>query len=1280
MKRITFSILFGYLPLLAVTAGAQSFQAGDVVWPESADFAKNVSKWQKDHKISEDDNFFISRVRPRLRFRNAATQVNPQLKEGINDKRLCAWLPINVIKSDAKRNSLPTGEFDSECFTMWSYVDHWGNWSAPLGAIPGNFTDVAHKNGVTVSSLASIPFGVINSQWSKTLDEISELKAEEVAPMLVYYGADGIGYNSEFSGYKAAKLAKIRELHQGLVQNINALYAKVTPGYDMAENMWYDGTSADGEILFDRGLASHNAANWGAKGEERTSLFFNYNWNNTDLLQRTVANAQTLAGGRSPLYLYCGINLQGGEPRMTKPTWSVMKDFPVSIGLWGAHSENMFWQSRTDKGQSPAMRQQTYQSRLEQWFSGGRHNPADLPGISVATRCETDDATFHGMATFMSARSALRWDLGEAPFISCFNVGNGRFFNWRGERANDNEWYNIGIQDYMPTWRWWITADLLGRDASQAVTGVTPAFTWDDAWLGGSCLRITGSASQAFIHLFKTSFELDGTETLSVRYKTSAVPEGVALVGTLVGSEGKVAFRLPLSDADEPDSNGWHKAEVSLAGVPADSELALLALEFKNADGIDLKIGEISLSRNAVASPVMPEITSAKALRNTYSGIDGKIIFNVPNTKPAAEVCYNDDVNIAMFKIYSQEEGGQPSLRGATTSWAALSYATPFTGNEDGVGKIRFGVSAVGLDLEEETPIAWSEWIESGERIFSDDITSDKFTITPGESFTLRAVDPKRKFDWIITESGRVDSEIASSDGYLNEWTVEGIDRMGSYDLYVSTPESGEPTVYRGYVSVTDPARGRVPEIESLAANGEQAEIHIVGNDDVSLSYTGREADGTRSRGLKIDENSFGVRLGDVLETGDQSFSIAGWMKVENYPGAINWIDVARRDGEWPRNNWGWLWCSLNPDGTIQNYDQDYSPADKGATTRCVRYAFGEPGERIFNKNQWNHFAMVFDRDRNGTRTLLYINGQLLESTWGYYYSSDYAERETLKASGTTHDIIPAFKDIDLENYVIIGGTRRPGRGHGGLGFTGVLDDIEIWNRAMTEEEVKTSYAGHDAGNLPEGIAAFFDFESAPDQELMLEAKGSHPQAKGGYFQLRNSAGAEGQSTYDFLPPAFTSGSPFIAGKNYKIVTTPEWSVPSGMIKQSGGTDTHGSATVTFPTDGEHSASLTLTNDLGSDTKTYSCIHVTSAGIDEALDGSLHEVNVSGREVLLTTDEPGDFHIALHDLQGQLLLSRTLTIDAAGQHLLLTLPAKGIYLLNLNRGGARQTGYKLICH
>ena len=170
--------------VMALGANAQSWHEGDIKWVESTQLASNVSKWKTSHKLTEDDNFFISRVRPRLRFQNTGTQIRENLEWGVNDKRLTAWLPINN-NFEGNRNALPTGEFDSECFTMWSYVDHFGNWSCPLGGIPGNFSDVAHKNGVVVSSVAGIPFGGITSAWSSALQQMGNMNAEDAAKMLV---------------------------------------------------------------------------------------------------------------------------------------------------------------------------------------------------------------------------------------------------------------------------------------------------------------------------------------------------------------------------------------------------------------------------------------------------------------------------------------------------------------------------------------------------------------------------------------------------------------------------------------------------------------------------------------------------------------------------------------------------------------------------------------------------------------------------------------------------------------------------------------------------------------------------------------------------------------------------------------------------------------------------------------------------------------------------------------------------------------------------------------
>ncbi|MDE6632124.1 MAG: endo-beta-N-acetylglucosaminidase, partial [Muribaculaceae bacterium] len=287
---------------LPLAVGAQQIKTGYVdkgicgsAFPEA------LKAWEKGQKWSDDDNFYISRVKPRQRFRNQATQVNPELNEE-NDKKLIFWVPVN----NEEFNALPDGVFDSEVFPMWSYVTHYGNWSSPLVRVPGGFLDVAHKNGVPVSALASIPYGNISKEWKEALVSLAEAGPEKLSDYLLYYGVDGIGYNSEFSSASSI-VTNLADLHEKTLKLM-----KAEGKNPLAEFIWYDGTNKAGKITFDRGLAAHNRDLWGFGDNIRSSLFLNYNWNFSKILESTVTNSKEY--GLTPLDIFCGINMQGREP------------------------------------------------------------------------------------------------------------------------------------------------------------------------------------------------------------------------------------------------------------------------------------------------------------------------------------------------------------------------------------------------------------------------------------------------------------------------------------------------------------------------------------------------------------------------------------------------------------------------------------------------------------------------------------------------------------------------------------------------------------------------------------------------------------------------------------------------------------------------------------------------------------------------------------------------------------------------------------------------------
>jgi len=100
MEIITLPIvMFGCFSLLSANVAAQELQESYIKWSNFSSYKlpSAISTWKSKKQITEDDNFFISRVKPKKRFRNAATQVRQNLKEA-DDKRLIAWIPFNDPK------------------------------------------------------------------------------------------------------------------------------------------------------------------------------------------------------------------------------------------------------------------------------------------------------------------------------------------------------------------------------------------------------------------------------------------------------------------------------------------------------------------------------------------------------------------------------------------------------------------------------------------------------------------------------------------------------------------------------------------------------------------------------------------------------------------------------------------------------------------------------------------------------------------------------------------------------------------------------------------------------------------------------------------------------------------------------------------------------------------------------------------------------------------------------------------------------------------------------
>lgn len=1226
---------------------AQELKSNYIQWGfDSHQFPGKLQSWSKSNpKINDDDNFFISRVKPKARFRYEGTQVRTDLTE-TNDKKLLAWLPWNV----PSKNALPDGVFDSEVFSMWPYVTHWGDWNCGLGRIPAALLDAAHKNGVPVSSVAGIPWGGLKGDWRTTLNNLSTANVQNAADFMNYFGYDGLGYNSEFSDYfGSGRLVRaLKDFHV----NLNKAIKPYNPIY---ENLWYDGTNERGNIDFDKGLNDNNKNLFGAKGSEAANLFFNYNWNDDDLLQRSVNKAHDIE--RSPLDLYAGINMQGGEPRYGS-RWTLLKNYPISIGLWGAHSQNMFFESRGEKGSDPETQQRTYMLRTERWFSSGSRNPVNSLQINNSLNYNADNTDFAGMSAMMTARSSMSWDLTQEPLITYFNLGNGKFFNYGGVRQNDRPWANVGVQDYLPTWRWWFASKLLGRTAADVpATGLDAEFVWDDAYMGGSTVRVHGSTPKEYLHLFKTKYALKSGDVITFRYKVKGGKADASLVFATEDNVNAEKAYPVLTTADEADEDKWVEKTITVDGTLNGKTLALVALKLENAADLNLYLGEFSIVRGSFDAPAQPIDVKTTLLHAAKNGVDAKIIFNMPNTKGQGEPCYNTDVKTSLFKLWAKQEGKDPILMGVTTSWAGMFYSVPV--DLKGQGKVKFGVSAVSLDMKKESAIAWGEDHEIFNRYeYSDEIKADKSVIKPNEAFTIAYVDPRHEAgNWKIEQNG---ATVATSNN-ANEIKVEnGLSQTGFYDLVLTgaVNENGarvnKEVRYANYIQITSDAVGAVPHINKLTANNSETDIEVVPNSEVTMQYVGKKADGSGSRGIKTLEKPVGVKVSELDMTDNKhAWSLAFWVKFNNFSGNTQIVDMRYPGYGWPANNWGTLWSTYDPstgvlDVTLRKKNGESNPE------------YHQRWKVDFIPGAWTHFVLAMDGNGTDTKPMVYINGKEAKAH-NWQIGSDK------KGDGVCPERY-ASESWWPENVLGISLGR-----HGTAAMNAIVDDVKFFNKYISAAEAAQTMTS--TSGTENGLKAYWDFESDAAADHYFASKVGN--AKLAHGELKVGVG-EGVTTLVPDAPTYDAGSPFVSG-NYQVKTTAEWTAKKATIVSQNGTDMAGTAKLKYAKAGDYEVTLTLKNAHGSDTRTFKVIKVKAdpTGINgtEAADMKVYAID---RDVLFDVETPGNYLVQVFSTNGQMVASKAVSVNGA-ESVRLHLGAQGVYVVNVKKDGKTLRTVKFIC-
>ena len=1254
MKRLNFLLLFVVFSFVAMAKSypehAQYVKIGSsTAWYSAYANWKPGTPLYDNTDDAENEQFFISRVKPRERFDFTETQV----KEDLNpERKMLWWCPIGE-NIDKNWNALPTYSFEGEVYSMWSYTDIWSNWTAPLIQAPAAFLDACHKNGVRSGVVAAVPYAASPSLndggHGSNIAALYNGGYEKLLKYLRYYGVDGVGFNSEFN-WSGLNATSFRNLMGDCYDNAE------TYGVSF-NNVWYSFTSNSGS-LGDFSTLNSNCVDWFDYNGKKVSdaYFLNYNWNAGAL--NTSQNTAT-AKGRSSFDLYAGMDFQG----RSQAYWNALKNYNISFGLWGEHEMNMLYQDRGELGSMPKQMQKTYQLISENVFTGSSFNPVNAPEIKDVLRHSSKATDFHGFSSFITARSTMMAQYGDGtleddPFVTYFNLGNGMFFNVNGETTFNNEWYNLGMQDYLPTWRWWWTKTFMGKNAEDASTDMTAEFTWDDAWFGGSCLQISGATDCAYLQLFKTKYVVRNNDVFTIRYK---VLSGTGTVALTVSTEDdpKTEINALVERSVKAGADVWYEKQIKVAsrgGVNVNGKtIALMGLKFVNTSS-DFKvlIGEISLTRGTSVTPDMPTMVMSKAMARTYKGVDMKIVFDMTSnflgSRQEYETIYNSDVKTWFYKIYTQQEDEEPVLCTATTSWAAYVVGAPYDFEKG--GKMRIGVSAVSMDGKSESSIVWGGWLIVPENQTVEGFSIDKPIIKAGEEFTVAFDDPTHApATWVIKSS--TDDAVKgtfNASSFTTSLAEEGI-----YDLYVTI--DGVTEKHRGRIQISPQEVGAMPKIASFTM--QETEGYFPGEvelgETATFNYTGRpDADGYVSRGLQLNEKAFGIPADQLNFNSETPFTLTFWFKVNKFnheSDGTQFLNIRSAAEGWPASDWGYFWSTFMVGREATDWEDEVKENELSLSFRTMSSSGSVPTfteHIVYEEDVWYHVAFVFGYKNN--RTLkVYLNAKkVCDYTLNY---SSYSWKSS--------------------NVIMIGG-----RAFSRAGLDGVLDEVRLYNKELTAEEVKSSML-HADNITDNNFIGYWDFESDANENNNLLSTGYNKELVAGIYEIVTLT--EGTNEYVPQEISFAAGAPFISGVNYKIETIPTWKFKGGSMVSASGDGASGEAYVSYEIAGTFPATLTLSNDWGSDTKTIEVNVVKRYGIEEP---SLSEMqaypNPFENEVYLKFVESGDYSIELYDYSGRLINSTTLCVSSSEITCIPVNAQSGIYFIKVRGEGGLLKVMKVI--
>ena len=654
----------------------------------------------------------IAFVRSHVRRANIMSREDRLKTNTYQNRNLFMNVPMDYGKDGG--TGYPEAKFNADVFSMWQYTNLFGSWNHGFFTAPGAWVDAAHRNGTDIMSGIAF-FESWTGDGDKTYSAMITRKNSDgtykyVKPLiniLMFFGSDGINYNWEDNSWANSDIVAF---HKALWR-----YAAEV-GFDNYHSAIYTSTS---ELT--TGAAAIDAL-YGTTANGKThDLMLNYQANDIAYNLGSTYNAVKAAYGEAD-NMYAGVWMASMDRR-----WTNLEGNNTSICLWGEHDQSRFYSFNAGDGVYDI--QGNYQRLLERGFSGGNRNPANTPALSnsgnnwVAENGKLPLETFAGMAHWIPERAVLQ---GTLPFATHFTLGNGDRYFYNGKMSHKSEWYNMSSQDIVPTYRW-----LRYKTGTTTVsTDIDVNYTHLDAYVGGSCIELTGNTTAGTdIILYKTALEAGEGAYAKIAVKTIKENKATDLYLILKkrGSNNWQEYAV-----GNVSGNTWEEKRIALANIADGDVIERIGLRVKgNNSDYQLYVGKLEINDETYSDPAAVTDLVAEVKNETKSSMDLKLHWNVAaeaTTRAAWGLVYNDEANIDHFEIMlKMGEDGRVAQVGTTAQWAT------FVGNIEfeSVNDVPFiGVRSVSTDLKTYSPIVWVEVPRAPQASLPEKIEEDSYGIS----------------------------------------------------------------------------------------------------------------------------------------------------------------------------------------------------------------------------------------------------------------------------------------------------------------------------------------------------------------------------------------------------------------------------------------------------------------------------------------------------------------------------------------------------------------------